>query len=220
MFRAFGYVFLLPLAVCGGLRAHQSRQLQEEGGAGRRGGPDRHPGHGGTGGLRRHTGQLLPQRRGLPLRFLHHGAGVVRGDGGLQVPFQPEVTCEKLSRLMTFPGLQGADPESEGGRERALPPGRQQVGPGRPAAGQRGRGQGARRAVGRVLRGDVSQDPRQRRQGMFEDAFSPSGVQRKHQPFLLPLMLTGVLRLDARDPGEENGGQQREERQEEEQKSG
>lgn len=50
--------------------------------------------------------------------------------------------------------------------------------------------------------------------------FSPPGVQQRRQPPLLPLVLTGVFRLDARDPGEENGGQQREERQEEEQKSG
>lgn len=78
---------------------------------------------------------------------------------------------------MTFPGFQGADPESEGGRERALPPGRQQVGPGRPAAGQCGRGQGARRAVGRVLRGDVGQDSRQCRQGTLEDTvYPPPGV--------------------------------------------
>ena len=73
------------LLVCGGLRAHQGGQLQEEGGAGWGGGPDRHPGHGGPGGLRRHQGQLLPQRRGLPLRLLHHRAGVVRRHRGLQV---------------------------------------------------------------------------------------------------------------------------------------
>lgn len=82
---------------------------------------------------------------------------------------------EKLSRLMMSPVVQRADPESEGGRERALPPGGQQVGPGRPAAGQRGRGEGACRAVGRVLRGDISQDPRQRGQGAFQDTFSPPG---------------------------------------------
>ena len=38
------------------LRAYQSRQLQEESGAGRRGGTDRHPRHSRTGGLRSHTG--------------------------------------------------------------------------------------------------------------------------------------------------------------------
>lgn len=41
-------------------------------------------------------------------------------------------------------------------------------------------------------------------------------MQQKHEPLHPSLMLTGVLRLDARDPGEENGGQQREEWQEEE----
>ena len=73
------------LPVCGGLRADQGRQLSEEGGAGRGGGADRHPGHGGPGGLRGHQRQLLPQRRGLPLRLLHHGAGVLRGHRRLQV---------------------------------------------------------------------------------------------------------------------------------------
>lgn len=41
-------------------------------------------------------------------------------------------------------------------------------------------------------------------------------MQQKHGPIQPSLMLTGVLRLDARDPGEKNGGQQREEWQEEE----
>lgn len=87
---------------------------------------------------------------------------------------------------VTVPAFQGADPESEGGRERALPPGRQQVGPGRPAAGQRGRGQGARRAVGRVLRGDVSQDPRQRRQGTCRDALSVPAWRAAEPPTSSP----------------------------------
>ena len=60
---------------------------------------------------------------------------------------------------------QGADPACEGGRERSLPAGGEQVGPGGPAAGQRRGGQGPRRAVGRLLRGDVRQNPCQRRQG-------------------------------------------------------
>lgn len=55
------------------------------GGARRRGGADRHPGHGGAGGLRGHPRQLLPLRRGLPLRVLHHGAGELRRHAGVQV---------------------------------------------------------------------------------------------------------------------------------------
>ena len=71
--------------VCGGLRAHQGGQLQEEGGGGRAGGAGGHPGHGGPGGLRRHPGQLLPQRGGLPVRLLHHRARVPRRRCGLEV---------------------------------------------------------------------------------------------------------------------------------------
>lgn len=43
------------------------------GGPRRRGGPDRHPGHSGPGGLRRHSGQLFQIRRGVPLCVLYHG---------------------------------------------------------------------------------------------------------------------------------------------------
>lgn len=46
---------------------------------------NRHPGHGGTGGLRRHPGQLLSLRGGVPLRLLHHGAGELRRHAGVQV---------------------------------------------------------------------------------------------------------------------------------------
>jgi len=71
--------------VCGGLRAHQGRQLQEEGGSGWGGGPDRHSGHSRPGGLRCHQGQLFPQRGGLPAGVLHHRARVLLGHCGVQV---------------------------------------------------------------------------------------------------------------------------------------
>ena len=58
--------------VRGGLRADQGGLVPQEGRAGRRGGADRHPGHGGAGGLRRHQGQLLQVGRGVPLRLQHH----------------------------------------------------------------------------------------------------------------------------------------------------
>lgn len=80
--------------------------------------------------------------------------------------------------------LQRADPASQGRRKRALPLGRQQVGLGRPAAGQRRRSQGPRRAVGRVLRGDFGQNPCQRRQGELKRAkrWAPAVLKRQQKP--------------------------------------
>lgn len=89
---------LLP--VRGGLRAHQGRQLQEEGGAGRRGRADRHPGHGGSGGLRRHQRQLLPQRRRIPAGLLHHRARVLHSHRRAQVRLQTAAVCLLLLLLL------------------------------------------------------------------------------------------------------------------------
>ena len=94
--RARSYVFLSCLltnslffsfvfSVCGRLRAHKSRFLQEEGDAGRRGGSDRHTRHGRTGGLRGHSRQLLPKRRRFPLRLFHHGRRQLSSDARVQV---------------------------------------------------------------------------------------------------------------------------------------
>ncbi len=83
-------IFSTP--VCGGLRADQGRQLQEEGGSGWGGGPDRHSGHCRPGGLRCHQGQLFSQRGGLPASLLHHRAWVLHCHCGVQVLY-PAYIC-------------------------------------------------------------------------------------------------------------------------------
>ncbi|CAH4028136.1 unnamed protein product [Pieris brassicae] len=145
------------------LRAYQGRQLQEEGGAGWRGGSDRHSGHGGSGGLRCHPRQLLPLGRGLPVRLLHHGARELRRDAG-------------VSR---------ANSAREERRQHPFPAGRQQVGPRRQAPGAARRLPGARRRVARALRRDLGQDARQRRQGVLRpdagDPVAQVGRRPRHQ---------------------------------------
>lgn len=72
-------------SVCRRLRTYQSGQLQEESGSRWRRSADRHSGHRGAGGLRSHPRQLLPERRGLSARVLHHRARVLHSHGRVQV---------------------------------------------------------------------------------------------------------------------------------------
>uniref|UniRef100_A0A4W6BW00 Uncharacterized protein n=1 Tax=Lates calcarifer TaxID=8187 RepID=A0A4W6BW00_LATCA len=62
---------------------------------------------------------------------------------------------------------QGADPEGEGGGGDPSAPGGEQVGPGGAAAGVCRRGHGEGERVGGSVRGDISQDESQRRQGVL-----------------------------------------------------
>lgn len=97
-------------SVCRRLWTYQSRQLQEESGSRWRGSADRHSGHGGTGGLRSHSRQLLPEWWRLPPRVLHHGARVLHSNCRIQVRLEGE-------GLQPPPGVLPSCPVSQAWRE-------------------------------------------------------------------------------------------------------